>query len=49
MERLGTHLSLDTDLEAHPIRIPALGTVGRNLVFLVIILCHGVRRLVPPY
>jgi ADP-ribosyl-[dinitrogen reductase] hydrolase len=50
MERLGRRLVkvLDGDLHpALPIVVPAL--IVRNLVFLVIVLFHGFRRLFPPY
>jgi ADP-ribosyl-[dinitrogen reductase] hydrolase len=50
MERLGQRLSqvLDGDLQpALPVFVPAL--ILRNLVFLAVVLCHGLRRLLPPY
>jgi ADP-ribosyl-[dinitrogen reductase] hydrolase len=50
MERLGQRLVevLDGDLQpALPVVVPAL--IGRNLVFLVVVLFHGFRRLFPPY
>jgi ADP-ribosylglycohydrolase len=33
----------------HPIRLPALGVVPRNFLFLGVVLGHGVRRALPPY
>jgi ADP-ribosyl-[dinitrogen reductase] hydrolase len=50
MERLGKRLVevLDGDLQsALPVMVPAL--MVRNLVFLVVVLFHGFRRLFPPY
>jgi ADP-ribosyl-[dinitrogen reductase] hydrolase len=50
MERLGKRLVevLDGDLQsALPVMVPAL--MARNLVFLVVVLFHGFRRLFPPY
>jgi ADP-ribosyl-[dinitrogen reductase] hydrolase len=50
MERLGQRLVevLDGDLQpALPVMVPAL--IVRNLVFLVVVLFHGFRRLFPPY
>jgi ADP-ribosyl-[dinitrogen reductase] hydrolase len=50
MERLGQRLVevLDGDLQpALPVMVPAL--IVRNLVFLVVVLFHGLRRLFPPY
>jgi ADP-ribosyl-[dinitrogen reductase] hydrolase len=50
MERLGRRLVevLGGDLQpALPIVVPAL--IVRNLVFLVVVLFHGFRRLFPPY
>lgn len=32
-----------------PIRLPAIPLLGRNLLFALVVLCHGFRRLVPPY
>jgi ADP-ribosyl-[dinitrogen reductase] hydrolase len=50
MERLGRRLVevLGGDLQpALPVMVPAL--MVRNLVFLVVVLFHGFRRLLPPY
>jgi ADP-ribosyl-[dinitrogen reductase] hydrolase len=50
MEQLGRRLVevLGGDLQpALPVMVPAL--IGRNLVFLVVVLFHGFRRLFPPY
>jgi ADP-ribosyl-[dinitrogen reductase] hydrolase len=50
MERLGWRLVevLGGDLQpALPVMVPAL--MARNLVFLVVVLFHGFRRLLPPY
>ncbi len=50
MERLGQRLVevLDGDRQpALPIMVPAL--IVRNLVFLLVVLFHGFRRLFPPY
>jgi ADP-ribosyl-[dinitrogen reductase] hydrolase len=50
MERLGRRLVevLGGDLQsALPVMVPAL--IVRNLVFLVVVLFHGFRRLFPPY
>lgn len=50
MERLGE--TVDRVAAGQPSecpRLPALGLLARNLVFLVIVLAHGLRRLLPPY
>lgn len=51
MERLGTQLdaSLQTDLPQCPIVLPPLVPQLRNVFFLVIVVFHGFRRLLPPY
>jgi ADP-ribosyl-[dinitrogen reductase] hydrolase len=51
MEALGRTMA-DTLSAGQPRRAPrlsALGLVGRNLVFLVVVLVHVVRRCLPPY
>ncbi len=51
MERLGTQLTstMESDSQARPIRLSAVGVMLRNLFFLIIVLYHGFRRLAPPY
>lgn len=46
MERLGA--AVDGQSSECP-RLPALGLLARNLVFLIVVLLHGLRRLLPPY
>jgi ADP-ribosyl-[dinitrogen reductase] hydrolase len=46
MERLGLQF---TDAPAAPLRLPFPAILLRNLVFLMIVLFHGFRRLFPPY
>ena len=41
--------AVSTSRSARPIRLPALGVAFRNLVFTLIVLFHGFRRLFPPY
>jgi ADP-ribosylglycohydrolase len=51
MERLGVQLdrSIHTVTKERPIKLPLWGLLPRNVFFLIIILCHGLRRLLPPY
>jgi ADP-ribosylglycohydrolase len=51
MESLGAQLdtSLRNLTRMHPMRLPLLAVLFRNLVFLCIVLLHGFRRLLPPY
>lgn len=51
MERLGSQLesSIHATGKWRPIKMPVWGLVPRNLFFLLIVLCHGFRRLLPPY
>jgi len=51
MERLGAQLgsSIRSDTEQRPLELPVWGLLPRNLLFLGVVLSHGVRRLLPPY
>jgi hypothetical protein len=51
MERLAGQLQgvLTSEQAERPARLPIYGVVPRNLLFLAIVLAHGVRRLLPPY
>lgn len=52
IERLGAALAEATKDPQSGTAVPALFTPGilpRNLVFLLIVLAHGIRRLAPPY
>lgn len=55
MERLGRQVALSSSSIAsggpiqRPIRLPRIPLVARNLFFMVIVLVHGFRRLLPPY
>ena len=51
MERLASQLSSNKhfNTEEHVISVPVWGVIFRNLLFLLIVLFHGVRRLLPPY
>lgn len=51
MERLAIQLdsSLQAGLPTRPIGLPFLISPLRNVLFLVIVLFHGFRRLLPPY
>jgi hypothetical protein len=51
MERLAGECGkiLDGDLSAKAPRYLIPGIVPRNLLFLLIVLAHGVRRMFPPY
>ena len=50
MESLSKQLdvSLQTGIAEQPIQLPILGFL-RNLLFLVVVVSHGFRRLLPPY
>ena len=47
IERLGRQLAETNETKA--LRLPVYGVLLRNLVFLVIVLAHGFRRLLPPF
>jgi len=51
MERLGNQL--DASIQAHSqdraVKLPLWGVLPRNLCFLLVVLFHGFRRLLPPY
>jgi ADP-ribosyl-[dinitrogen reductase] hydrolase len=51
MHRLGRQLAhvMATSRPARPPRLSAVGLLGRNLLFLLVVLAHGFRRLLPPY
>lgn len=51
MEKLSFQLSTctNTQTKAKPIKLPLWGILPRNLLFLIIVLLHGLRRLLPPY
>lgn len=51
MERLGDqlHSTLSHGSRARPLRLPFAPSLARNLVFLIVVLFHGLRRLAPPY
>ena len=51
MERLGAQLdgSVQSGTVDRPIKLPIYGLLPRNLFFLLLVLCHGFRRLLPPY
>ncbi len=51
MERLAIQLAevRETGTPQRALRLPVLPIVIRNLLVLAIILCHGFRRLLPPY
>ena len=52
IERLGVTLTAALDEPAGKIEVPVCSVPGlllRNLVFLVTVLAHGLRRLLPPY
>jgi ADP-ribosylglycohydrolase len=52
IERLGATVAGaldDPQVDSTPPTLPVPGTLLRNLVFLVIVLAHGLRRLAPPY
>jgi ADP-ribosyl-[dinitrogen reductase] hydrolase len=43
------HVVVNSGSGSRPLRLPAYGIVPRNLLFLFVVLCHGLRRLLPPY
>ena len=51
MERLGERLaqSIDTGRSQPALSLPILGVLARNLVFAIVVILHGFRRLLPPY
>jgi len=51
MEQLGTQLerAVQSGSAGRPIGLPIYGVALRNLLFLVIVLTHGLRRALPPY
>lgn len=50
IEQLGRHLSRQQAGESQrPPQLPVLATVSRNALFLLVVLTHGFRRLLPPY
>lgn len=51
MQRLGAQLdrSVRSGAVERPITLPVYGVLPRNVFFLLIVLSHGVRRLLPPY
>ncbi len=51
MERLAAqlHEAMHKGPATRPLRLPLLGVLPRNLLFLAIVLIHGLRRLFPPY
>ncbi|MBL8820007.1 MAG: ADP-ribosylglycohydrolase family protein [Planctomyces sp.] len=51
MEKLGKQLATigTPNSNCRPMRLPIFRQLSRNLFFLVVVLYHGFRRLVPPY
>jgi ADP-ribosyl-[dinitrogen reductase] hydrolase len=49
MQRVGVCLSAQAVNSPGPVRYFWLGLIPRNLLFLVVVLLHGFRRLTPPY
>jgi ADP-ribosylglycohydrolase len=51
MERLGKQLATASALhsQSRAPRLPVIPLLSRNLFFLFVVLCHGLRRLTPPY
>jgi ADP-ribosylglycohydrolase len=51
MESLAHQLAetVSTSRSEKPIRLPVLGVVFRNVLFMLVVLFHGFRRLFPPY
>jgi len=47
MEKLGRQLA-ETD-ETKALRLPIFAVILRNIIFLVVVLFHGFRRLLPPF
>ncbi len=50
LEKLGTSVA-ESRVSARVVcpRVPILGVLLRNMLFLVVVLIHGVRRMLPPY
>jgi hypothetical protein len=40
---------LETGITDRPIKLPIVSLLFRNLFFLIIVIVHGFRRLLPPY
>lgn len=51
IERLGEqlHSTISQGSRASPLQLPFMTCAVRNLVFLIVVLFHGFRRLAPPY
>jgi ADP-ribosylglycohydrolase len=51
MEKLGCRLNLACchNVKQAPLSISILGVLLRNFIFMVVVLLHGFRRLLPPY
>jgi hypothetical protein len=51
MEQLGAQLDgvAKSHAAQHPIELPLSCSFPRNLLFMVVVLFHGFRRLFPPY
>ncbi len=51
MQRLASQVSQPDNAEKtmHPVSLPLVGVLLRNVVFLIVVLFHGFRRLLPPY
>jgi ADP-ribosylglycohydrolase len=40
---------MESGVKARPIRMAAWGVIPRNVLFLLVVLFHGLRRLLPPF
>jgi ADP-ribosylglycohydrolase len=51
MERLAGQVDsvIKSNTGVRPIGLPFWGVLPRNIIFLVVVLFHGIRRLLPPY
>lgn len=51
IERLAIELNatIEAGIPGKPIKLSIISVLSRNLFFLSIVLCHGLRRLLPPY
>lgn len=51
MESLATQLelSIQTGIVERSIELPMLAILLRNVLFLLVVLAHGLRRLLPPF
>jgi ADP-ribosyl-[dinitrogen reductase] hydrolase len=49
MHRLATRLEQPTEKSSGPVTYFWPGLIFRNIIFLIIVLIHGLRRLLPPY